>query len=116
MTLTAKLKVGNDVTKYFISYGFIDVDTKIVANIFSNISNIVFTKKGNVEIKTIVPSLLLGAGHYTLSISINEITHSGNRGEIYYYNSNIGNIMVTNVTTAVAPVQFVGEWSEKIIQ
>jgi len=116
LTLMAKLKVDNDATKYFISYGFIDVDTKIVANIFSSISNIAFTKKGNVEINTVVPSLLLGAGHYTLSIAINEITHSGSRGEIYYYNSNIGSIMVTNVTTAVAPVQFVGEWSEKIIQ
>ena len=116
LTLTVRLNVDNDTTKYFISYGFIDVDTKIVANIFSSISNVEFTKKGNVEIKTVVPSLLLGSGHYTLSIAINEITPSGNRGEIYYYNSNIGNIIITNVSTAVAPVQFVGEWTEKVIQ
>ncbi|WNH11617.1 polysaccharide ABC transporter ATP-binding protein [Thalassobellus suaedae] len=115
LTLTVSLHVKDEVTKYFISYGFIDVDTKIVANVFSSINNVDFSGKGQVEIETTIPSLLLGAGNYTISIAINQISPLGNRGEVYYYNSNIASILVTDVLTAVAPVQFVGKWSEKVI-
>ena len=116
LKLVTSLNVKDAATKYFISYGFIDMDTKIVANAFSSISEAEFSKKGIVEIQIKIPSLFLGAGNYTVSIAINQILPSGSRGEVYYYNSNIGSLLVTNVTTAVAPVQFVGEWTEKIIQ
>lgn len=116
ITLTATLKVAENATKYFISYGFIDVDTKIVANVFSMISDVSFSKKGKVEVQTEVSSLLLGAGNYTISIAINQISTLGNRGEIYFYNSNIGGLLVNDVITAVAPVQFIGNWKEKTIE
>ncbi|QRM87805.1 ATP-binding cassette domain-containing protein [Lacinutrix sp. WUR7] len=112
LELISSLRVENEATRYFISYGFIDVDTKIVANVFSEISEIKFSKKGDVEIKTVVDSVLLGAGIYTISIAINQILASGSRGEIYYYNSNIASILVTDVISAIAPVQFLAEWSE----
>ncbi len=116
LTMSAILNVSDTVTSYFISYGFIDIDTKIVANMFSSISDISFNSKGQVEVTTIIPSLLLGAGNYSISIAINEITMSGNRGEIYYYNSNIGGLLVKDVITSVAPVQFIGDWEERVIQ
>lgn len=116
ITLTATLKVAENATKYFISYGFIDVDTKIVANVFSTISDVSFSKKGKVEVQTEVSSLLLGAGNYTISIAINQISTLGNRGEIYFYDSNIGGLLVNDVITAVAPVQFIGNWKEKTIE
>lgn len=112
LELTAVFNVKPGVTKYFISYGFIDLDTKIVANLFSTVSETEFSKKGRVTIKSKVSSLFLGAGNYTISIAINQILPNGNRGEIYLYDSNIGSFLVTDVTTAVAPVQFLAEWSE----
>lgn len=115
LVLTAKLNVNDEVTQYFISYGFIDVDTKIVANLFSSINGNEFGKKGIVEVSAVIDSLELGAGNFILSISINQILPSGNRGEVYYYNSNLGTITVIDVITAVAPVQFLGVWKEHII-
>lgn len=113
--LNLKLSVEETVTKYFISYAFIDTETKIVANLFSSIENIYFEKKGNVEIKSDIDKINLGAGKYIISVSINEILPSGNRGEIYYHNSNIGVIKINNVITAIAPVQFTGLWTEKVV-
>lgn len=113
--LNLKLSVGETVTRYFISYAFIDTETKIVANFFSSIEDIYFEKKGNVEIKSDIEKINLGAGKYIISVSINEILPSGNRGEIYYHNSNIGVIKINNVITAIAPVQFTGLWAEKVV-
>jgi lipopolysaccharide transport system ATP-binding protein len=107
------LKVSSNVKNYFISYAFIDIDTKIVANLFSSIQDVSFSAKGIVEIETKMDGLNLGAGNYKISIAINEILSKGNRGSIYYHNTNIGTISITNVITAIAPIQFIGSWSEK---
>ena len=112
VTFKIKLDIKDSVTKYFISYAFIDTETKIVANLFSSIEDILFDKKGVVEIKTVLEKINLGAGNYRISISINEILETGNRGEIYYHNTNIGSIKISDVITAIAPVQFTGVWEE----
>jgi lipopolysaccharide transport system ATP-binding protein len=112
----AILTVKNTVKSYFISYAFIDVDTKIVANLFSSIEDIIFEKKGVIEIETVIDRFNLGAGNFTVSISINEILSSGNRGSIYYHNTDIARITIINVITAIAPVQFTGEWKEIILE
>lgn len=108
-----KLNISEEVGKYFISYAFIDAETKIVANLFSSIQEIVFEKTGIVEISSEIKSVLLAAGNYSISISINEVLSAGNRGAIHYFNRNIGTLNITDVITAVAPVQFIGEWDEK---
>jgi len=110
--LDSKLKVSINTTKYFVSYAFIDTETKIVANNYSYIQDLTFNKKGIINIISEIPNLNLTAGIYTLSIAINEVLESGNIGEVYYYNSNIGKINITKVKTAVAPVQFISTWIE----
>ena len=112
----AKLSVKNTANNYFISYAFIDIDTRIVANLYSSIEDIKFNKKGIVEIETVLDSLILGAGNYKISISINEILPTGNRGSIYYHNTNVGSLKITNVITAIGSVQFTGNWTEKLLE
>ena len=111
-----KLLVNSNANNYFISYAFIDIDTKIVANLFSSIEDLKFSKHGLVEIETVLDGINLGAGNYKISISINEILQGGNRGSIYYHNMDIGSISITNVITALAPIQFLGNWNEKNIK
>lgn len=112
LKFSAVLKLEHTNSKYHISYAFIDVDTKIVANVYSKVANTIFSLKGEVLNETVIRNLCLGAGVYKVSISIYEVLSSGSRGEIYLYNTNIGTIQITNVATSVAPVQFLGKWKE----
>jgi len=116
VNLKATLMVDSSVNKYFVSYAFIDAETKIVANLFSLIENISFTKTGKIEIISTIPNFNLSAGKFTLTISINEVLEAGNRGEVYYHNTNIAIINITDVITSIAPVQFTGTWSENTLE
>ncbi len=116
LNLKAFLMVDSSVNNYFISYAFIDPETKIVANLFSLIDNVSFTKTGKVEVVSTIPNINLGAGKFTLTISINEVLDDGTRGEVYYHNTNIGIINIIDVITAIAPVQFTGKWSETTLR
>lgn len=112
LVLKINLQVKESVSRYFISYAFIDSETKIVANVFSFVEEITFNKKGQVDILTKVQNLNLGAGNYVISVSINEVLPSNNRGKIYYHNTSIGSVKITGVTTAVGPIQFLADWNE----
>ncbi len=112
ISLKLSLAVKETVSNYFVSYAFIDSETKIVANLFSYIEGITFNKTGSVVISSEIEKLNLGAGNYIISVSLNEVLASGSRGKIYYHNTNIGIVKIIGVTTAVGPVQFLGSWKE----
>ena len=112
-TFQLKLKVKEQVKKYFVNYSFIDKETKQVANFFSVFSDSVFSKTGEVNIEGEIENLILGQGTYSIGVAINEIRENNSRGEIYLYNSNISIISITGIETGHAPVQFLGNWNVK---
>ncbi|MBU2939558.1 ABC transporter ATP-binding protein [Lacinutrix sp. C3R15] len=112
LKFSAILQLEDTDSGYHVSYAFIDVDTKIVANVYSKVAKTLFHLKGKVLNETIISNLCLGAGVYNVSISVYEVLPSGSRGEIYLYNTSIGSIQIINVATSVAPVQFLGKWKE----
>ncbi len=114
INIALDLCVDKSVTKYFVSIAFIDSETKIVANLFSSISDNIFSNKGNTKIEVFLDHILLGLGLYKISVSINQVLLNGTRGEIYYHNQNVSKLRVKNVTSAIAPVQFYGHWNEKL--
>lgn len=106
------LKVATDVTNYFVNYSIIDKDTKMVANIFSMISNKTFNRKGYVKIEAYLTNFILGLGKYTIGVAVNEIKKDGSRGEIYLYDSNIATISLNGIIASHAPIQFNAGWLE----
>ncbi|WP_139854870.1 ABC transporter ATP-binding protein [Aequorivita sinensis] len=110
-TFQLKLKVKEQVKKYFVNYSFIDKETKQVANFFSVFSDSVFSKTGEVIIEGEIENLILGQGTYSIGVAVNEIKECNSRGEIYLYNSNISIISITGIETGHAPVQFLGNWN-----
>jgi lipopolysaccharide transport system ATP-binding protein len=112
LMISINVEVKKEVSEYFISIAFIDAETKIVANLFSSVTNVKFSRQGKVILKCGLDNCLLGAGNYNISIAINQILSSENRGDIYYHNTEMAKINVRGVITAIAPVQFIGNWQE----
>ncbi|MFT7072991.1 ABC transporter ATP-binding protein [Patiriisocius sp. Uisw_017] len=112
LMMSINVEVKKEVSQYFISIAFIDAETKIVANLFSSVTNVKFSRQGKVILKCGLDNCLLGAGNYNVSIAINQILSSENRGDIYYHNTEMAKINVYGVITAIAPVQFIGNWQE----
>lgn len=105
-----KLNVAKNVKQFWVNYSFIDKDTKQVANLFSMVSNEIFTEVGTLWIRVKIDQLILGLGSYTIGIALNEVREDNSRGEIYMFDSNIAAIQIEDVIEGLAPVQFVGDW------
>jgi lipopolysaccharide transport system ATP-binding protein len=103
--------VADEVSKYWINFAFIDRESKPVANIFSFFGGMVFEQKGNVKIRASIDRFLLSQGSYSLSIAVNEVTESGTRGKVYFYDSNVLTVIAKDIGAANAPVQLFANWS-----
>lgn len=111
--LILTLDVKENVNSYEIHYSFIDKDTKIVATIYSYLSNKPFITKGIIDVEVLIDKISLGQGIYTIGVAINEVKEDGSNGELYCYKSNVSAVQVIGVKAGVAPIQFVGKWNIK---
>ncbi len=108
--LNLKLKANNQINKFEVHYSFIDKDSKIVATLYSYLSEEPFTANGIFNIAAIIDNINLGPGLYKVGIAINEVREEGGNGQVYLFNSNIGSIKIIGIPTGLAPIQFIAEW------
>ncbi|NUQ82464.1 MAG: ABC transporter ATP-binding protein [Bacteroidetes bacterium] len=96
---------------FHISIGFIDKESRVVANLFSLYDHDPFSAKGRFSVTIETSDTKLTQGQYALSLTVNGISSKGTRQFVHLYNSNIGQVVVTGKASTWAPVIFNGTWS-----
>jgi lipopolysaccharide transport system ATP-binding protein len=108
--LEFEIDADTDAEDYWINIGFIDAETKIIANAFSMFSEVIFPNNGKNKVQLKLDGLPFSLGNYQVSIAINEVREDKSRGDIYYYNSNMMNIEMSGIGAGNSPVQLIGKW------
>lgn len=102
--------------RIYISLGFIDKESRVVANLFSYYDHDAFEAQGSFTVTVETSDTKLTQGQYAISLGINGVSPTGTRQFLHYYNSNVAQLIVDGKASTFAPVIFGGTWQHSAEQ
>lgn len=110
--LILHLRTRRELKDYLINVAFFDQEEKNVAETFSVDSGFYIDQgKTNSTVRVGIKKLELNPGKYSVQVAITEMKPNGDRGDIYFVQRGLFDIIVSGKSIGYAPVQLQCDWS-----